>query len=219
MVEDKKRSMLTLLRIRRAVSCLVTAVLLALPVASAPAGSMDRTTAAPIEALDQALVGIMRAGRQTPFQQRAAMLAPVVERAFDLPEILQISVGPGWLTLSAEQQAALLAAFRQYTIASYVDNFDNYDGQRFVISPATRTLSDGRQVVDTQLIPKTGTAHTLDYVMQKTDAGWKVVDVLADGSISRVALQRSDFSALFDKGGAPALEARLHEKTEALSRG
>jgi phospholipid transport system substrate-binding protein len=209
MVEDKKRSMLTLLRIRRAVSCLVTAVLLALPVASAPAGSMDRTTAAPIEALDQALVGIMRAGRQTPFQQRAAMLAPVVERAFDLPEILQISVGPGWLTLSAEQQAALLAAFRQYTI----------DGQRFVISPATRTLSDGRQVVDTQLIPKTGTAHTLDYVMQKTDAGWKVVDVLADGSISRVALQRSDFSALFDKGGAPALEARLHEKTEALSRG
>ena len=67
--------------------------------------------------------------------------------------------------------------------------------------------------------PKTGTAHTLDYVMQKTDTGWKVIDVLADGSISRAALQRSDFSALFDKGGAPALQARLQEKTEALSRG
>ena len=211
--------MLALPQLRRAVSYLATALLLALPVASAPAQSVDQSAVAPIEALDQALVGIMKSGRQTPFQQRAAMLAPVVDDAFDLPEILKISVGPGWSTLTAEQQAALLAAFRRYTIASYVDNFDSYDGQRFVISPTTRTLGDGRQVVDTRLEPKTGTAHTLDYVMQKTDTGWKVIDVLADGSISRVALQRSDFSALFDKGGAPALQARLQEKTEALSRG
>jgi len=200
-------------------SYLATALLLTLAVASAPAQSVDQTAVAPIEALDQALVGIMKAGRQTPFQQRAAMLAPVVERAFDLPDILEISVGPGWSGLAADQRAALLAAFRRYTIASYVDNFDSYDGQRFVITPTTRTLGDGRQVVNTQLIPQKGSAHTLDYVMRKTDAGWKVVDVLADGSISRVALQRSDFSALFDKGGAPALQARLQEKTEALSRG
>jgi len=200
-------------------SYLATALLLTLAVASAPAQSVDQTAVAPIEALDQALVGIMKAGRQTPFQQRATMLAPVVERAFDLPDILEISVGPGWSGLAADQRAALLAAFRRYTIASYVDNFDSYDGQRFVITPTTRTLGDGRQVVNTQLIPQRGSAHTLDYVMRKTDAGWKVVDVLADGSISRVALQRSDFSALFDKGGAPALQARLQEKTEALSRG
>ena len=206
-------------QLRRAVSYLATALLLTLAVASAPAQSVDQTAVAPIEALDQALVGIMKAGRQTPFQQRAAMLAPVVERAFDLPDILEISVGPGWSGLAADQRAALLAAFRRYTIASYVDNFDSYDGQRFVITPTTRTLGDGRQVVNTQLIPQKGSAHTLDYVMRKTDAGWKVVDVLADGSISRVALQRSDFSALFDKGGAPALQARLQEKTEALSRG
>jgi len=206
-------------QLRRAMSYLATALLLTLAVASAPAQSVDQTAVAPIEALDQALVGIMKAGRQTPFQQRAAMLAPVVERAFDLPDILEISVGPGWSGLAADQRAALLAAFRRYTIASYVDNFDSYDGQRFVITPTTRTLGDGRQVVNTQLIPQKGSAHTLDYVMRKTDAGWKVVDVLADGSISRVALQRSDFSALFDKGGAPALQARLQEKTEALSRG
>jgi len=206
-------------QLRRAMSYLATALLLTLPVASAPAQSVNQTAVAPIEALDQALVGIMKAGRETPFQQRAATLAPVVERAFDLPDILEISVGPGWSALAADQRAALLAAFRRYTIASYVDNFDSYDGQRFVISPTTRTLGDGRQVVNTQLVPQTGPAHTLDYVMRKTDAGWKVVDVLADGSISRVALQRSDFSALFNKGGAPALVARLQEKTEALSRG
>jgi phospholipid transport system substrate-binding protein len=206
-------------QLRRAVSYLAAALLLMLPITLATAESASQTAAAPIEALDQALIGIMTAGRQTPFQKRADMLAPVIERGFDLPEILKISVGPGWSALSTEQKTALLAAFRRYTIASYVDNFDNYDGQRFVISPNSRPLSDGRQVVDTQIVPKTGKPHTLDYVMRKTDAGWKVVDVLADGSISRVALQRSDFSALFNKGGAPALEANLQEKTNALSRG
>lgn len=206
-------------QLRRAVPFLATALLLILPVAPAPAESADQTAAAPIEALDHALIEIMQAGRQTPFQQRADILAPIIDRAFDLTEILKISVGPGWSALPAEQQAALLAAFRRYTIASYVDNFDSYDGQRFAISPTTRPLGNGREVVDTQIIPKTGTGHTLDYVMQKTDTGWKVVDVLADGSISRVAVQRSDFSALFGKGGAPALEASLQQKTEALSRG
>jgi phospholipid transport system substrate-binding protein len=211
--------MLALPHLRRAAPFLAAALLLMLPVASAPAESTDQGAAAPIEALDQALMGIMKAGRQTPFQQRAATLAPIIDQAFDLPEILKISVGPGWSALPAEQQAALLVAFRRYTIASYVDNFDSYDGQRFAISPTTRQLGDDRQVVDTQIIPTTGAGHTLDYVMKKTDAGWKVVDVLADGSISRVAVQRSDFSALFDKGGAPALQARLQEKTDALSRG
>lgn len=141
-------------QLRRAVPFLATALLLILPVAPAPAESADQTAAAPIEALDHALIEIMQAGRQTPFQQRADILAPIIDRAFDLPEILKISVGPGWSALPAEQQAALLAAFRRYTIASYVDNFDSYDGQRFAISPTTRPLGNGREVVDTQIIPK-----------------------------------------------------------------
>ncbi len=204
---------------RRAVLCLSAALLFTLPFASAPAESVEDSPVAPIEALDQALIEIMKAGKHTPFQQRADMLAPAIDQAFDLPNVLKFSVGLGWSAMTSEQQAALLAAFRRYTIASYVENFDSYEGQRFVVDPTTRALSDGRQVVSSKIIPQAGTPHTLDYVMQKTDSGWKAVDVLAEGSISRVAVQRSDFSALLNKGGAPALEASLQEKTEALSRG
>ena len=55
--------------------------------------------------------------------------------------------------------------------------------------------------------------------MRKTGSGWKAVDVLADGSISRVAVQRSDFGSLLTRGGAPALETSLQQKTQTLSRG
>jgi phospholipid transport system substrate-binding protein len=55
--------------------------------------------------------------------------------------------------------------------------------------------------------------------MRQDGGEWKVVDVLADGSISRVAVQRSDFRRLVDRGGAPALIQSLNSKTSDLSGG
>ncbi len=189
------------------------------PADDASTAANDQAAVAPITQLDQALLQVMKAGRTTPFQQRYDILAPAVERAIDLAYVLRISVGPSWTGLTPDQQQALLAAFRRYTIASYLDNFDSYDGQKLVVSPTTRPVGSDKQVVDTQIVPTSGTGHTIDYVMHKTPDGWKAIDVLADGSISRVAVQRSDFSALLAQGGVPALEASLQQKTEALARG
>ncbi len=173
----------------------------------------------PIRALDEALLGIMRAGKAAPFQKRFDMLAPAVDRAFDLPHILRVSVGAAWSGLNPTLQTSLLGAFRRYTVASYVDNFDEFDGQHFEEQPATRALPDGEQVVVTRIVSRSGDSHQLDYVMQEQDGVWKAVDVLADGAISRVAVQRSDFRQLLDQGGATALMASLQRKTRDLSRG
>ncbi|MBV8614445.1 MAG: ABC transporter substrate-binding protein [Acetobacteraceae bacterium] len=174
---------------------------------------------APIEQLQQALLTVMRQGRATPFGQRATALTPTIERAFDLPAILRVSVGPTWSRLSPEEQRRLLDVFRQYTVATYVQAFDHYDGQRFVVSPQTRSSFGGSQVVHTEIVPRSGETHTIDYVMRRApDGAWKATDVLADGTISRVAVQRSDFSAMLASGGAPALVAGLQRKTAMLER-
>ena len=55
--------------------------------------------------------------------------------------------------------------------------------------------------------------------MRQEGSGWKAVDVLADGSISRVAVQRSDFRRLVSRGGAQALIESLNQKTNDLSGG
>ncbi|MDE2006671.1 MAG: ABC transporter substrate-binding protein [Rhodospirillales bacterium] len=185
---------------------------------AAPSGA-DQDAIAPIRALNAGLIRIMRAGKATPFDRRFDMLAPEIDRAFDLPRILAVSVGEGWARLAAAEQTALLAAFRRYTVASYVENFDSFDGQRIDLAPATRPVPGGAQVVLTTIVAPSGERHQIDYVMRKTDSGWKAVDVLADGSISRVAVQRSDFRQLLDHGGAPALVGSLTRKAEALARG
>jgi phospholipid transport system substrate-binding protein len=178
----------------------------------------DEAAVAPIQHLVDGLRQVMNAGTATPFSQRFDMLAPVIDRTFDLDAILRESVGLSWPTLPPEQQTQLAQAFRRYTVATYVNSFDASDGARFKVTPETRAVGD-EQVVQTRIISKSGDSHQLDYVMRKGDSGWRVVDVLADGSISRVAVQRSDFRRLLASGGAPALVASLQSKSVDLSDG
>jgi phospholipid transport system substrate-binding protein len=179
----------------------------------------DQSVIEPIQHLNDALLQIMHKGRSTSFNERYQMLAPVVEQTFDLQAVLKESVGPTWSTLGGDQQAALMEAFRRYTIASYVNSFDMYSGQRFEVSPSTRSLPNGEQIVDTHIIPASGTGHALDYVMRKVGNGWRVVDVLADGAVSRVAVQRSDFRRLLRQGGPTALAETLKNKSADLGGG
>ncbi len=109
----------------------------------------------------------MHAGSGTPFPQRFAMLAPVIDQVFDLQTILQVSVGPTWSSLPPDQQTRLLAAFRRYTIANYVNNFDNFNGQHFDIQPDTKPLPNGEQLTQTRIVSSSGEAHELDYVMRQ----------------------------------------------------
>jgi phospholipid transport system substrate-binding protein len=149
--------------------------------------------AAPIQQLYGALQEAMKAGAATPFAQRFGIIAPAIDRAFDLPSILQIAIGTRWTSLRSEQRSALLETFRCFTIAAYVARFDSYSGQRFAILPDRRIIKVDEQVLQTQITPASGEPHSLDYVMRQTGGHWRVVDVPVNGTISQEAIQRSDF--------------------------
>jgi phospholipid transport system substrate-binding protein len=206
----------TLLCRRRGVIAAVAAIFVG---ATSPAHSADNQAAiAPVQQLVDGLLQVMKAGTATPFLQRFNMLAPVIDRTFDLAAILRESVGAPWATLAADQRVQLTDAFRRYTVAAYINNFNGFEGQRFEVDPVTRVVGN-EQVVQTRIIPRSGDTHELDYVMREVGAGWRAVDVLADGSISRVAVQRSDFRRLLTRGGAVALLDSLRNKSADLSDG
>ncbi len=200
----------------------VLAAPIGVPATQSEAAEPGATEAiAPIQQLDAALLRIMQQGSRTPFSQRVSELTPVLENALDLPGILRLAVGPSWSGLSPADQSRLLVTFRQYTAATYVESFDSYDGQRLTVSPQTRALGNGAQVVSSMVISRDGNnSHTIDYVMRRMpDGAWRASDVLADGTISRVAVLRSDFAAMLASGGPSALEASLQRKTAALANG
>lgn len=158
----------------------------------------------------------MKAGRNAPFSQRYEILSPAVNRAFDLSAVLHAAVGPDWNRVPMDQQAAQGSLSRRYTVSNYVANFDRYDGQSFRVPSETRQFPNGDVVVRTQIVRPVGSPVEIDYVMRRTAEGWKAIDVLSDGTISQIAVQRSDFRRLLASGDAPAPQAGLQRKLAAL---
>src|ERR1700712_1332450 len=100
------------------------------------AAKAEEPVLVPAHQLIGGLLQIMKAGTATPFSRRFDMLAPVIDQTFDLPAILQASVGTStWQSLSPDQQEMILKEFRRYTVASYVSSFNGYNGQRFTVNP------------------------------------------------------------------------------------
>ena len=195
---------------------LIGAALLA--VAAPTAWAADAAAAAPIEALNQALLAAMKAGKAMPFTQRYAMIAKAVDGAFDLPGVLAASVGPRLGSLPQDQQAKLLDVFRKFTVASYASNFDAYSGETLAVLPDQRSVG-ADIVVPTQITPSRGDATRIDYVMRRGAQGWRAVDVLLNGSISQNAVKRSDFRSLVTASSAQPLIDSLQRKVAELSGG
>lgn len=169
--------------------------------------------AAPIAAFLLALTAATKAGR---FAARAAILRPAVTTAFDLPTILAATVGPRWAGFNEEAKAKLLESFTEFTVATWTANFDADHGDRFEVVPDRRQVGSD-EVVQTRITPKTGEPTRLDYVMRSFAGTWRAVDVLVNGAVSRVAVQRSDFRSFLASGDPAPLIAMLSQKAALLA--
>jgi phospholipid transport system substrate-binding protein len=170
----------------------------------------------PVADLYATLQTAMRANLS--FSQRFDRLAPEIDRAFDLNSILQTSVGLRWAALDEASRGRLFNVFRTFTIASYTANFDKDSGVKFEVLPQERA-SGPDVIVESMLTPAGGETVRIDYLMRGGTAGWRIVDVLLNGSISRVAVQRSDFRSLLASGSPAPLIDSLKQKVSELSDG
>jgi phospholipid transport system substrate-binding protein len=201
-------------------SALAAAFVAALPATPIMPALAEADTALdqPLREFNAALEAAMKAGRSTPFQERFDLLAPAVDAVFDLETVLKVSVGLRWDAMDPVLRGRLFKIYRRFTIATYVANFDKYDGERFRILPGMRDSGPDR-IVNTEIVTGDGQRVRIDYVMRDANGVWRAVDVLLEGSISRVAVQRSDFRKILANGDADALIASLRRKITDLSDG
>jgi len=179
------------------------------PLASAQ--TMD-PAAQTVDALDAGLIATMKT--PGPIAARTRVIAPVVERAFDLGLMARLSVGPAWTSFAPADQQALLAAFRAFTISQYARNFVGYSGEHFLMVGAPETRGADK-LVRTALVSPGGQAEALNYRLRAAGGQWKIIDVYYRNSISQLATRRSDFAGVLAKGGAKALIAHLEALASA----
>ena len=164
---------------------------------------------APVVALDQGLIGIMKAGKAAGMRGRSAVIAPVVDRVYDIPLMTRLAVGAPWTTFALSDQAALVTALRRMTVAQYASNFDAYAGQSFAVDPRVDVRGTDRMVRTTLKDPK-GEPVAIAYRMRQAGGTWKIIDVFYKNSISQLATRRSDFARIVAGGGAKALVLHLN---------
>lgn len=198
---------------RRFLLVAATAAAFVLPLAA----RADDSPVATVNAFYNTLLQAMKGGAQLGFAGRRDLLAPAVTKAFDLPMMARITVGPQWPSLTADEQQKLVRAFSDYSIATYANRFDNYSGEKFNVDPKATPSAGGDVIVHSKLVQSDGQAVELDYLMRRTSNVWKIVDVYLSGTISQLAAQRSEFTSVLRQGGAAALIQSLREKAAQLA--
>jgi len=160
------------------------------------------------------LLGTMRDGRTLGESGRYARLAPAVDRTFDIPTMTRLAIGPAWGTLSPAQQQQLVGAFAHYIAATYADRFDSYSGEQLQV---TGERPNGNDVmVQTKIAKSNGEATRLDYLMRQDQGSWRISDVYLDGTISQLAVHRSEFHSILQREGVDGLVTALNRKVDLL---
>jgi phospholipid transport system substrate-binding protein len=195
---------------------LITAAILAATVPSLPGRAGDPAPSV-IGKFYDTLLAAMKDGAKLGFKGRYDKLAPAVRQSFDLPLMTRLMVGPQWAGIPAEQQQQIVAAFSEFSIATYASRFDDFSGEKFEVDPNTTPSSSG-VIVRSKLVKSDGEPVQLDYLMRESPAGWQIVDVFLSGTVSELATRRSEFSSIMRRGGAEALVDALQKKV-ALLRG
>jgi phospholipid transport system substrate-binding protein len=164
------------------------------------------------------LLTTMKSGPALGESGRYAQLAPVVQQLFDVPYMTQLAVGPAWTSLTPEQQQQVISAFGHYIAATYAYNFDSYSGEQLQVLGEQPFGSYGT-LVQTRIVQSDGKPVTINYLMRRnSDGAWQIADIYLDGTISQLAVRRSEFTSILQNQGVGGLIAALNHKVIVLTK-
>lgn len=195
------------------------AVLLVASLAGASAAAVEQTAPVQvIERLHAGMIAVMQSAATTPFEGRAERLEPLLEQAFDLDFMARKSLGRSFDTLPADDQKRWIETFHRFMVANYAGRFTGYSGQKFETLGEEPAAQD-TVLVRTRLVDPGAENVDLAYRMREDDGAWRIIDVYLKGTVSELALRRSDFTAILDRQGFPALLASVDAKIADLRAG
>lgn len=145
--------------------------------------------------------------------QKKTTLDGYLDTCCDFETISKLVMAKNWRSLSGDQQKEFVSLFRQYLVATYGDNIENYKGETVNILSGRKEARDDYTVL-TKIERGSSDADLLvDYRLRLApDGEWKIIDVIAEG-ISMVSNLRSQFQEVISQNGTDGLMKRLRDKT------
>lgn len=171
-----------------------------------------------VEGLNDSLLTVLKRSNELDYAGRFALLQPILQDSFDLEYMARQAVGRSFLDLEEPQRQTWYALFKDYMVANYASRFDHYSEQRFEILGEEPGKSD-TVLVRTQVIDPADENVDLSYRLRQNNGEWQVADVYLKGTVSELALRRSEYASVLKREGFDALTANIRNKIDELAAG
>ena len=170
------------------------------------------TARAPIQSFYAALDASMKAGDSLALDARKQQLSPVVGKTFDLPLMAAKVLGRHWRALPPTDQKRWIDAFSGLTVKTYAEQFDEDTGLVFEVG-AVQAAPGGTALVRTQLKRASDAPVAIDYRLRPVGGGWRVMDIFLNGTVSELALRRSEYTSVLERDGFEKLVTTLQTRS------
>jgi phospholipid transport system substrate-binding protein len=109
----------------------------------------------------------------------AGELLKVIDPVFDFHQMAKSALEQRWKDLTPAQQRAFIPLFKRLVINKYLDKFASHDARKVVFT--RQTSGDGLAEVDTEVTGGKANQVSVNYLLKRADAAWKIYDVSIDG--------------------------------------
>ncbi len=168
-----------------------------------------------VKTLQDGMILVVRRSAELSLRQRFDLLRPAVGAAFDLTAMARTCYGPGWDGLTDAQRDEWTQAIGDYVAASYAARFEGFNGKGFE-TEANAVSRGGDIVVTSRVLLTDGAPMPIDYVVRQTPQGWRIGDILANGSISELAQWRHALRGLAGGGDFASALGVLRQRRDSL---
>ena len=194
--------------------CLAAAGVFLLPAATR-AAALSASPGEVVEELHGHLLDTMKHAETLGYGGRVQNLSVILPKSFDLGFMAQKCVGRYWAKLDDADQVRWVDTFTRLTAANYAGRFVGFSGQHFETLGEEPAAHD-TVLVRTRLVNPGDEDVELHYRLLETDEGWRIIDVYLNGTVSELALRRSEYGSALKRDGFEKLVSNVNSKIEKL---
>ncbi len=171
------------------------------PVAPAAAAS----TPSPEAVLQKGFTSLMAFLQQNrPTSELGIFLEQEIAPHFDFDYMAQTVAGPYWRQMNGEQQKLFTAKFRQTFFEALTQRMGNLGRPQVQFYPPRPSARANEVVVSARVAQPQGVDALIDFRFYRGKEGWKVFDVMANGS-SALLFYRSQLAEQVQRRGLAGL--------------
>ena len=133
-----------------------------------------------------------------------------ITKFYDTRKMIRMIIGDKWKKIPESKKDEVTLLFGKYIAQNYIKQFSKFNSIQFD-SKGTKKIGEKYLLVKSVLILNKKDKIKINYLLIN-NKGWKIFDVLIDGTISEISTKKSEFSQYLQDGGIDLLIKELKKK-------